>query len=147
MHQSAVHVVSFGITALLLCVGTGFCANWFKAKTLTEPVPQVDVATASKNSSAFLAVARRLDYSMSFRWDISVKNGEATAGEFKYGGSGCGVDDHKCSCNNPHGKFLMAGQGSSGTSTGLEFMCNNVQFTFKNALDPDRSKVTCNFHI
>lgn len=147
MHQSPVHVVSFGITALLLCVGAGFCANWFKAKTLAEPVQKVDVATASKNSSAFLAVARRLDYRFSFRWDISVKNGQASAGVFKYGGSGCGAGNHKCSCNNPHGKFLMAGQGTSGTATGLEFMCENVQFTFKNARDPDRSKVTCNFHI
>ena len=38
-------------------------------------------------------------------------------------GSGCGADNQKCSCTDFVGGFLMIGEGTDGTATGLTFAC------------------------
>jgi len=45
--------------------------------------------------------------------------------------SGCNSDWERCKChNNLDGSFVMRGQGSELTATGLTFQCNDVRFEF-----------------
>lgn len=56
------------------------------------------------------------------------------------GGSGCGTNNYKCNCTSSGSEFLMKGQGTSWSVTGLIFSCS-----FK-ILFPDKS-CTCRYHI
>ena len=126
--------------ALLLCAMAG--AVWFfKAPSEIKPVRK-----ALKSQFLVGNVTRRLDGDMYFKWEIKVQNGRASSGNLEVD-YGCGGDDQKCHCNNPHGDFLMEGRGTSGSATGLVFQCTNVEFTFENAGDPDYKKVRCDFHV